>query len=241
MSNYEVKAGDNLYNIVKREYGLKNNTEIMNKVNSIIKDNNIKNPNIIKVGQKLNLSEELSLKSVTVTNNESDNNTVLKDTTGNTNYYRANSVFGDIATKKEEYKEQEFKESELKKITQSTEEVEDVVVEVKAQFTSDTARDLQAFDIAAKPAGVGGFKEMNNTEAYNLFLKVNADDFTIRETEYKGKKEAKMYFDTSKSDGKVKVFSSELVNGKEYLAMRDADGNVHYFDKENGLNEVNPE
>lgn len=241
MSNYEVKAGDNLYKIVQREYGLKNKTEIMNKVNSIIKDNNIKNPNVIKIGQKLNLGEELSLKSVSVTNNESEQNIVLKDNTGNTNYYRANSVFGDIATKKDEYKDQEFKESELKKITQATEEVEDVVVDVKAQFTSGTARDLQAFDIAAKPAGVGGFKGMNNTEAYDLFLKVNADDFTVRETEYKGQKESKAYLDTSKSDGKIKVFSSEMINNKEYLAMWDNDGEIHYFDKEDGLKEVKPE
>lgn len=236
--NYEVKRGDNLYNIVKNQYGLTNKTDIMNKVNEIIKNNKIKNGNLIFAGQKLELNEGLNLNSVSIMNPDNGEITNLKDTTENKNYYRANSVFGDIASKPEEYKEQEFEESKLKQITQSTPEVEDVTVDVKAYFTSETARDLQAYDIAAKPAGVGGFKDMNNTDAYKLFLEVNADDFTMHETEFKGNKETKYYLDKTKSDGKVTVFSSELIDGKEYLTMRDKQGNIHYFDKENGLKET---
>lgn len=237
MGNYEVKSGDNLYNIAKKQYKLKDKTAIMNKINEIAKDNNIKNPNLIFAGQSLELKEELKLNSVSIMNPTSKDVVNLKDETGNTSYYRANSVFGDIATKPEEYKDQKFQESRLNKITQSTPEVEDVVIDVGAEFTSDTARDMQAYDIAAKPAGVGGFKGMNNSDAYNLFLRVNADDFTMQETEYKGQKEVKAYLDREKTDGKITVFSSELVNGKEYLTMRDNEGVVHYFDKENNLKE----
>jgi hypothetical protein len=238
MGKYEIKSGDNLYKIIAQQYGLKNKTDIMNKVQQVVKDNEIKNPNKIFAGQELELKEELKLKDVTIFNSETNQTTRLKDTTGNTNYYRANSVFGDIATKPQEYN-QEFVESNLKKVTQATPEVEDVTVDVKGFFTSKTARDEQAYDIAGKPAGVGGFSGMKDSDAYKLFLKVNADDFTARETEYKGQKETKEYFDPSKSDGKIKVFSSEIIDGKEYLALKDNDGKVHYFDMENKLSEVN--
>ncbi len=237
MGEYEVKKGDNLYNIAKNQYKLNDKKQIMNKVNDIAKKNNLKNANLIFSGQKLDLSEELKLNSVSLTNPETKETKTLKDNTGNTNYYRANSVFGDIATKPDEYKDQTFEESNLRKLTQSTKEVEDVVVDVSPEFTSDTARDLQAYDIAAKPAGVGGFKDMNNSDAFKMFLRVNAGDFTVRETEYKGKKESKAYLDREKTDGKITTFSSEMVNNKEYLAMRDENGKVHYFDKENGLKE----
>lgn len=234
--DYTVKRGDNLYNIVKSQYNLKDNTMIMNKVIEIAQNNGIKNVNLIHIGQHLTLTEELNLKSVSIMNNQTSQTTTLTDKTGNKNYYRASSIFGDIATKPEEYNNQ-YTPSKLKELTQSTPEVEDVVVNINAYFTSDTARDEQAYDIAAKPAGVGGFKEMNGTDAYKLFLEVNDDDFKLIETEYKGKKETKAYLDRSKTDGKITVFSSEIIDGKEYLAMRDKQGEVHYFDMENNLSE----
>lgn len=239
MSDYTIQSGDNLYNIVKKQYGFKNPADIMNMINKIAKNNNIKNLNIIHPNQTIKLPEQLKLDTVSISNPQKSSVQTLKDTTGNTNYYRANSIFGDIATKPEY--NQSFVPSNLKKITQSTAEVEDVKINVHPEFTSDTNRDMQAYDIAAKPAGVGGFKEMNNTDAYKMFLEVNADDFTVRETEYKGKKEAKAYLDRTKTDGKITVFSSELINGKEFLAIRDKEGLVHYFDKENGLKECKPE
>ena len=64
------------------------------------------------------------------------------------------------------------------------------------------------------------------------------DDFTTRETEYKGKKETHAYFDNTKSDNNITMFSTEEINGKEYIAMRDLEGNVHYFDKSNNLKEI---
>jgi len=238
MGNYEIRKGDNLYNIVKNEYKLTNKTDIMNQVYAVAKQNGIKNINLIHIGKNINLPEGLKLNSVSIMNTEQGTTQVLKDKTGNTNYYRANTVFGDIASKPEDYPDQNRVQSELKAITQATPEVEDVEINVRGLFTSETARDAQAYDIAAKPAGVGGFKEMNGTDAYKLFLKVNSDDFTVRESEYKGKVESKAYLDVTKSDGKITVFSSELVNGKEYLTMKDKDGNVHYFDKENNLSET---
>lgn len=189
--------------------------------------------------------QELKLNSVYIKDPKAKYPTIIQDITGNTNYYRANTVFGDIASKKEQYPDQPFVESELKKVTQATTDVvEDVVVEVDSSLASDTHRDLKAFDIAAKPAGVGGFTDMfakgKGTDAYNLFLEVNADDFTVRETEYKGQTESNAYLDMSKSDGSITVFGSEIVDGKEYLTMRDKDGKVHYFDPKNGLKE-NPD
>jgi hypothetical protein len=187
--------------------------------------------------------QELKLIFVDVKNPEAKEQTRYTDTTGNTNYYRANTIFGDIASKKEQYPDQPFVESELKKQTQSTTDVvEDVVVKVDANFDSETHRDLKAFDIAAKPAGVGGFTDMNakgqGTDAYDLFLEVNADDFTVRETEYKGQTESNAYLDMTKSDGSITVFGSEIVNGKEYLTLRDKEGKVHYFDMKDGLKEA---
>ena len=189
--------------------------------------------------------QELKLIFVDIKKPDAKYPTTLTDTTGNTNYYRANTVFGDIATKKVEYPTQQFIASELKKETQKTGDiVEDVTVKVDANFDSETARDLKAFDIAAKPAGVGGFTEMfakgKGTDAFNLFLEVNADDFTAIETEYKGKTETNHYLDMTKTDGSITVFGSEIVDGKEYLTMRDKDGKVHYFDPKNELKE-NPD
>ena len=80
---------------------------------------------------------------------------------------------------------------------------------------------MKAFDIAAKPAGVGGFTEMfakgKGTDAYNLFLEVNAGDFTVRETEYKGQTESNAYLDMSKSDGSLSfsIYSRKYENLQE--------------------------
>ena len=48
------------------------------------------------------------------------------------------------------------------------------------------------------------------------------------------------YLDMTKTDGSITVFGSEIVDGKEYLTMRDKDGKVHYFDPKNDLKE-NPD
>ena len=208
MGDYKVQAGNTTLNVTKDKY---NSSSSSNK-------------------------DVLELNSVSIIG--AKGTVVLKDETGNKNYYRANSIFGDIATKKEKYPDQEFKESELKKITQATDEVEDVMLNVKGSFASETARDAQGYDIAAKVAGVGGFSQMNGSDAYSMFLKLNKDDFTMRETEYKGKKEVKAYYDQVKSDGVIKGFGSEIINGKEYLTLKDDSGKVHYFDMENKLEEV---
>lgn len=55
MGEYTVKAGENLWNICKREFKLTNNTDIANKVNEVIKANGITTPNYLKIGQKINI------------------------------------------------------------------------------------------------------------------------------------------------------------------------------------------
>ena len=61
MTSYTIKSGENLWNIVKSQYKLSNNTEIANKVNEIAKANNIKNANMIFAGQKINLDMGLTI------------------------------------------------------------------------------------------------------------------------------------------------------------------------------------
>ena len=56
MTNYTVKAGENLWNICKKQFKLTNNTEIANKVKEIVSSNNLKNNgNLIFAGQQINL------------------------------------------------------------------------------------------------------------------------------------------------------------------------------------------
>lgn len=241
--NITVQTNDTLVKIVKREYGLTNQTDIMNTVNLIKKENNLANVNIIKAGQELKLPEQLKLNNVTIFG-ENDKKTTLKS--NEKNYYRANDIFGDSATKKNEYPNQGFVASALNTITKATEYVEDVVVNVKGLFHNLTTRDAKMADIFAKQIGtwtnegktVGGGFALEQTEAYKFALSLNADDYTIRETEYKGKKEEHAYFDNTKSDNNITLFSVEEINKKEYLAIRDNEGNVHYFDKSDNLKEV---
>lgn len=68
MGDYTVKSGDNLWNICKRTYNLKTNTEIANKVREIVSKNSLKNGgNNIFVGQTIKLDTP-------VDNNGSENN-----------------------------------------------------------------------------------------------------------------------------------------------------------------------
>lgn len=240
-----VVKGDNLVKIVKREYGLTNNTDIMNTVNLIKDANHISNVNVIQVGQELKLPEQLRLNSVSVFNVEDGSSQTLKGDTKN--YYRANNVFGDVATKQDEYPDQKPKPSVLNNITAETKNiVENVVVNIRGLFNNLTSRDAKMADIFAKQVGtwqngdktVSGAYNMEKTDAYRFALEQNSDDYTLRETEFRGKKEQHAFFDQSKSDGEVTLFSKEEIDGKEYFAMRDKEDNVHYFDVSNNLSEV---
>lgn len=241
-NNVTVNSGDTLIKIVKREYGLTNNTDIMNAVNLIKNENKLKNVNLIAVGQELKLPEQLRLNNVTIFGE--NNEEVLKPS--QRNYYRANDVFGDTATKKNEYPNEGFVESALNLKTKATEYVENVVVNVRGFFTNKTSRDAKMADIFAKQIGTwtkdgetkGGGFALEQTEAYKFALAMNTEDYTVRETEYKGKKEEHAYFDNTKSDNNITLFATEEINGKEYIAMRDKDNKVHYFDKSNNLSEV---
>ena len=115
-NNVTVNPGDSLIKIVKREYGLTNNTDVMNAVNLIKKENNLKNVNLITVGQELKLPEQLRLNNVTIFGE--NNEEVLKP--NQKNYYRANDVFGDTATKKQEFPNEGFVESALNLKTKAT-------------------------------------------------------------------------------------------------------------------------
>ena len=53
MANYQIKSGDCLWNIVKANYNCTSNKEISEMVNTIAKENNIKNSNVIKAGANL--------------------------------------------------------------------------------------------------------------------------------------------------------------------------------------------
>lgn len=240
-----VTKGDTLVKIIKNKYGLKNNIDVMNVVNLIKDANKLTNVNLIQVGQQLELPEQLRLNSVSVFNVEDGSSQTLRGDTKN--YYRANNVFGDVATKRDEYPDQEPKPSALNNITVATNDiVENVVVNIRGLFNNLTSRDAKMADIFAKQVGswqngdktVSGALAMEKTDAYRFALEQNSDDYTIREIEYKGQKEEHAYYDQSKSDGEVTLFSKENIDGKEYFAMRDKEDKVHYFDVSNNLSEV---
>ncbi len=216
----------------------------MNLANLIKEQNHLKNINLIYVGQELVLPEQLRLNKVSVFNNEQNETETIKST--QKNYYRANDVFGDVATKQSEFPEQKFVPSRINEKTKSTNIVENVVVNIRGFFTGRTSRDAKIADIFAKQIGTwqkedkavsGGFA-LERTDAYKFALAQNSDDYTIRESIYNGQKEKHAYFDNTKSDNNVTLFATEIVNGKEYIAMRDKDNKVHYFDKSNNLSEV---
>lgn len=56
--NYQIKSGDTLWNIVKNQYGVTTNTDIIAKINEIAKLNNIEDPNLIIAGASLQLPED---------------------------------------------------------------------------------------------------------------------------------------------------------------------------------------
>ena len=59
MGNYSVKSGDNLWNIVKREFKLTSNSDVLKKVKEIAKANNLDKPEEIFVGQEINLGNTM--------------------------------------------------------------------------------------------------------------------------------------------------------------------------------------
>lgn len=152
---------------------------------------------------------ELKLNSFNVSGS---NPLVPKEGEGlSTNFYRQQDIF-----------------TEAREKTIATPEVEDVHVEV----TNDgaTKRDLQAYDIAARPYNISGFKVMKDSDMYKKFLEINGNDFSEGIND---KGEKVMLFDSSKSDGKIQMFSVEKSkNGVEFFAIRDADGNVYHFSQD---------
>ena len=117
---------------------------------------------------------------------------------------------------------------EAKKITKSTEEIEDVTMEVEDDGAS--LRDKQAYDIAARPYNISGFKVMAGSDMYKTFLAINGDDFKEGMND---SGEMVMLFNSDKSDRQLRMFSTELdTNGDEYYAIRDNDGVVHKFNKD---------
>ena len=186
----------------------------------------------------------LYLQEVLLFNPEEMSSESLKTKYGN--YYRATDVFGDIATKKDLFPNQEFVPSTLNEKTKTTPIVEDVVAKVDGNFEKKDARDAKMADIFAKQIGTwssdgkilsGGFA-LEKTDAYKFALAHNSDDFTNRETSFRGQKETHAFLDLAKSDKKITLFSLENVDGKEYFTMRDKDNNIHYFDRSNNLKEV---
>lgn len=135
----------------------------------------------------------------------------LKPAEGDTqNFYRQQDIF-----------------TQFKEHTKQTKEVEDVSVNV----TDDNAskRDKQAFDILARPYNMSGFKVMKDSDMFNQLVKINGDDFTIGMND---RGEEVILYDTTKSDGKVRICSVEQdENGNEYYAIEDDEGNVHKFDQ----------
>lgn len=75
MTNYTVNTGDNLWNIVKREFKLTSNSEIAKKVKKIAQDNNLSNPDRIFTGQIINLGATDTVDLSSNANNSNGNQT----------------------------------------------------------------------------------------------------------------------------------------------------------------------
>lgn len=154
--------------------------------------------------------EELKLNVTSITVGDKTHN--LRPKEGETtNFYRQQDIF-----------------TEAKEKTKATPEIEDVEMEIADDGASN--RDLQAYDIAARPYNISGFKVMAGSDMYNKFLELNGDDFTEGMNDHG---EKVMLFDKTRSDGKVKMFSTEVdADGNEYYAIRDKDGKIFKFDKD---------
>ncbi len=74
-TSYSVKSGDNLWNIVKRQFNLTNNADIANTVNKVAKANNIQNQNLIFAGQTINLDIGLTIEKADEQDAASQGNT----------------------------------------------------------------------------------------------------------------------------------------------------------------------
>lgn len=55
MSSYTIQQNDNLWKIARREYGLKNNRDVANKVKELERANHISSPNTIFAGKTIDL------------------------------------------------------------------------------------------------------------------------------------------------------------------------------------------
>lgn len=131
-----------------------------------------------------------------------------KDDNISTNFYRQQDIF-----------------NQAKEKTMATPEVENVYMNVSDEGASK--RDLQAYDIAARPYNISGFKVMKDSDMFKKFLEINGDDFTEGLND---RGENVMLFNSESSDSKIQMFSVEKSkNGIEYYSIRDADGNVYNF------------
>ena len=70
MSNYSIVSGDCLYSIVSQKYGLKSEEDIQKAIKSVVKENKIKNPDLIYAGDTLKLPEYESIFGTTQENSQ---------------------------------------------------------------------------------------------------------------------------------------------------------------------------
>ena len=153
--------------------------------------------------------KELSLANYQV---GKENHKPEKDAT--TNFFRQQPIF-----------------TQAKEKTLATPEIDEVYA-----FINDddaTKRDLQAFDIAARPYNISGFKVMKNSDMFRIFSQINAGDFSEGVND---RGEPVLLFDNNKSDGKIKMFSTEKDNeGNIYYAIKDSDGKTYKFTEDGKL------
>ena len=113
MTNYTIQSGDNLWNIAKKQYNLKNSSEIQKAVSNITKYNNILDSNTIFAGNKIELPENFNENNTIEDNyiNWVKNNNTDIDSLCNGTYIpedviteREFTMFqGNITTNKDEY------------------------------------------------------------------------------------------------------------------------------------------
>lgn len=70
MESYRIRKGDNLWNIVKKEFKLTNSDDIAKKVQEVARKNNIDKPDYIFEGQKILLNAEKQVTPVVAASND---------------------------------------------------------------------------------------------------------------------------------------------------------------------------
>ena len=167
--NYTIARGDNLWNIAKNNYDCKSNAEIMQVINEIAKENDIKNINMINEGAELNLPETERFLFPTVDENKTRVDEFDDWTNGEENYQAV--IAG------EEIEEFQMFDLDLSTYSTDLKEVAQEYID-KYDEDGDGSWNIQEFiNMATAGAGIEEeYKDEYETLYNQLFEDLNIDE-----------------------------------------------------------------